>query len=197
MDQLILLYNAINHEDKITSKNEDRAIDAGKLLQISHNFLSILFSILIIDMHLGGPTRQFFSSVWTNLESLCLSYGSTNSPIKIKLFKTEKAGLVPTSNDFIQNQIKLIVRRSRKSYDYESILNRVKKYYKVVGIILFRAIICGIPIASHVLPSLYRNGKAKLSKFVQTLEKNCLVGPPRCMSIMSMEKSIERKLWEI
>ena len=171
-DQLILLYIAINHEDNIASKNEDRAIDAGKLLQIFHNFLSTLFSILITDLHLGGPTRQFFSSIWTNLESLCLSYGSSDSPIEIKLFHTEKAGLVPTSNDSIEYTIERIVRRSRKSYDYETILNRVKKYYKVVGIILFRAIICGIPIASHVLPSLYRNGKATHSIFPSIISHN-------------------------
>jgi len=136
-DQLILLYIAINHEDNIASKNEDRAIDAGKLLQIFHNFLSILFSILITDLHLGGPTKQFFSSIWTNLENLCLSYGSTNSPFKIKLFKTEKAGLVPTSNDFIQNQINLIVNGTKKSYDSETILNRVKNIIRLLELFFF------------------------------------------------------------
>jgi len=96
---------------------------------------------------------------------LCLSYGSSDSLIEIKLFQTEKAGLIPTPDDLIDYQISRIINNSMKSYDYETILNRVKKYYKVVGIILFRAIICAIPIASHVMPTFYRNGKATLSIF--------------------------------
>jgi len=90
----------------------------------------------------------------------------------MKLFQAEKAGLVPTSNDFIHNQISSIINNSMNSYDYETILNRVKKYYKVVGIILLRAIICEISIASHILPSLYRNGKSTHSIFPSIISHN-------------------------
>lgn len=64
--------------------------------------------------------------------------------MKINLFKTEKSGLVPTTNNFIESRIQRIIKASKKKYNHEAILARVKLYYKVVGIIFLGSNLFGL-----------------------------------------------------
>jgi len=115
--------------------------------------------------NVGGPARDFFSKIWKNLELLSLHYQGKNRCCinhtnKINLFSLSEYGLVPTDDDKIQDSIYRIIKYG--NYRYDSILDRVKKYYKAVGIMLFFCVIHQIPVASHVMPNFYRNGEKNI-----------------------------------
>ena len=127
--------------------------------------------------------------MWKNLEHLSLTYKKWivieneeatkeefDKDVDIKLFTTSNAGLVPTADDYLASKIDEVttLRKYKKrngnlipgtiiNDDKEGkkgiILKRVEMYYRAVGIILFRAISSGNPIAHYVMPRFYQNGK--------------------------------------
>ena len=79
--------------------------------------------------------------------------------MKINIFEMTKEGIVPFPNNFLTNQIAPMVNHTDdKETMKNNILKRIKSYYWVVGIIMFRAIVDGISILEFVVPSFYRNG---------------------------------------
>ena len=82
--------------------------------------------------------------------------------IEIKLFVPSKYGLLPTSNDVLAQKIEQIINIQKKYTfimdDGKKIMDRISKYYRAVGILLFRAISLGNLIPHHVLSILYQNG---------------------------------------
>ena len=109
----------------------------------------------------GGPTREFFTLVWKNLGNLSVlvkSKTKKNEPYKINLFDSTPGGLTPLPDDFLEDRVKRAIDETHTNETLACIMDRIKNYYRAVGIILFRAITSGNIIAHYVMPNFYRNG---------------------------------------
>lgn len=110
----------------------------------------------------GGPTREFFSLIWKHLEHLHVSVKSHVNSIEnyeIDLFSSTPGGLIPNDDSYLMAKVDLAIKKTKTHENQAEIQDRIERYYRVVGIILYRAIASGNLIAHFVMPSFYRNGK--------------------------------------
>ena len=62
------------------------------------------------------------------------------------------------TNSFLMARVDLAIKRTHKNETKVCIMDRIKNFYRVVGIILFRAITSGHLISHHIMPNFYQNG---------------------------------------
>ena len=109
----------------------------------------------------GGPTREFFTLVWKNLEHLSVLVKSKTKQAenyKIYLFESTPGGLTPMTDEFLKDRVDITIKSTHTNETRACIMDRIKNYYRVVGIILFRAITSGNIVSHYVMPNFYRNG---------------------------------------
>ena len=100
------------------------------------------------DGHSGGPSEAFLSKVWLGMGDLEVEAPGGR---KTTLFGTTYSGFLrPAPNGFLQTKLGLL-------HDPEEARGLVHRYYRALGRILLYCIAQNIPIASIVLPQLYRN----------------------------------------
>ena len=112
------------------------------------------------DYYGGGPTRQFLSQLWGQLERLAVSHYNKRRKEHhdIKLFELYSGGIWPEPNLNIEEGVKQAT--DGESIDIIAALNeRIDRYYNVIGIMLFCSIVGKHSISSKVMGRFMRNGK--------------------------------------
>lgn len=77
---------------------------------------------------------------------------------KINLFSCTEGGICPVSDKVLDDEVK----QATKDESYQTIKslnNQINQYYRVVGIVFFRAIVGQHAIAPKAMPRFWRNGK--------------------------------------
>jgi len=106
----------------------------------------------------GGPTRQFLSQFWGQIELLAVPHTSKtlNKQHQIQLFSLHSGGLCPELNLNLEDGVRNATKR--KTEDIVAALNkRIDQYYRMVGLILFRSIVGNYSISSKVMGRFMRN----------------------------------------
>jgi hypothetical protein len=104
----------------------------------------------------GGPTRQFFNEVNTQLGDLSVSIQMTKN---VKLFESTPGGLLPLTDDMIKS------KTAMAGEEQEAVVDQIKCYYRAVGRLMAHCIFQidnahgQLPILQHALPSFYKQGE--------------------------------------
>jgi hypothetical protein len=99
----------------------------------------------------GGPSQQFFSDVWKQLDGVKVN--------AVKLFTSGPGGLVPVDDESLEYKLK----------HNKSDLERVRAYFHCIGVFLCHCLHLSktnfgpIKIPEHVLPPLYQQCKCSFA----------------------------------
>ena len=108
----------------------------------------------------GGPTRQFLSQLWGQIDLLAVPHKNMRRKTdhKIKLFRQFSGGICPEMNLNLEDKVKEAT--DGEGVDIIAALNeRINRYYNVIGIMLFCSIVGKHSISSKVMGRFMRNGK--------------------------------------
>jgi hypothetical protein len=105
----------------------------------------------------GGPTAQFISSFWKQVENLTITIDVKGAQRDVPLFEANEGGLVPYQDDFFTE--------GGSDDEKENNLAVARKWYRAVGRVMIHSIIGSkdkdsqkhFPIPSHVIPKLFRS----------------------------------------
>ena len=106
----------------------------------------------------GGPTREFFTQIWKNMEFLKIKYKNKENQTKFfKLFETSEAGPLPAKDELFEE---LGEKHSEEVRTF--VEEKARKYYRALGRIMFRVIVSGHTFPVEAMPTFFRNGESLL-----------------------------------
>jgi hypothetical protein len=114
-----------------------------------------------ITIDRGGPTKQFLSQFWDQIDVLAVQHDNLTTGCKhsIKLFSARSGGCSPTSDLDLDDAVAKAVAGEDNLDEVTKDLNdKIDSYYRVVGILIFRSIVGGYVISHKAMTRLWRNG---------------------------------------
>jgi hypothetical protein len=109
----------------------------------------------------GGPTKQFLSQFWDQIDVLAVPHENLTTGCKhsIKLFSARSGGCSPTSDLDLDDAVAKAVAGEDNLDEVTKDLNeKIDSYYRVVGVLIFRSIVGGYVISHKAMTRLWRNG---------------------------------------
>jgi hypothetical protein len=167
----------------------------------------------------GGPSREFIHQLWKQMPRLKVSYKTSGT--SVALFTEEGGGLVPQTNDMVENAIKGMVKEANddkllqdeKGRIPECIRNKMKAIYRAIGRIMARCMLSSLDqrspdainadiyekflISAKALPVFYRNGKSHQATRLLWLRFEPFVRTHAVVfeSFVSWDHATQSRLW--
>jgi len=105
----------------------------------------------------GGPTRQFLTDVFKQLDILCIKVGEG----EVELFENTPGGVQVQTDDPLNSKIQALLKRSSDTHEdtVENAIKRAKDYVRAIGRIILHAIVHKQTLPSNAIPAFFMNGK--------------------------------------